>query len=107
MSQPNIYSENMDEELFKVCVTVNYEGAGKDKMWSYKTGYKGMKAYNGRIRKIAEERNTYFIDLEKVVPKTLTYFYDEVHYKDTSFLIVSKTITDEIVRLNIIESSPL
>jgi hypothetical protein len=102
MSQPNIYSENMDEELFKVCVTVNYEGVGKDKMWSYKTGYKGMKAYNERIRRVAEERNTYFIDLEKYIPKSLTYFTDEVHYTDTAFSIVGHSVASEITRLKII-----
>lgn len=102
MSQPNIYSESMDEELFKVCVTVNYEGVGKDKMWSYNTGYIGMKAYNERVRKVAEERNTYFIDLEKFVPKSLTYFTDEVHYTDTAFSIVGSSVASEMTRLKII-----
>ncbi len=103
MTQPNLYSENMDEEMYKVCVTVNYEGAGKDKMWGYRTGYSGMKQYNDRIREIAEKRNTYLIDLEKYVPKSLIYFTDEVHYTDTSFLLVSKSVAHEIVTQEIIK----
>jgi hypothetical protein len=102
LTQPNIYSENMDEEMYKVCVTVNYEGAGKDKMWSYRTGYLGMKQYNDRIRSIAQKRKTYFIDLEKDIPKSLKYFLDEVHYTDTSFSLVSKTLAKEIIQLKII-----
>jgi hypothetical protein len=105
LTQPNIYSENMDKELHKVCVTVNYEGAGKDKMWGYRTGYMGMNQYNERIKEISEKRKTYFIDLEKFVPKSLIYFKDEVHYTDISFDIVSKSLAKEIIRLKVISPS--
>lgn len=102
LTQPNIYSESMDEQMQKVCVTVNYEGAGKDKMWGYHTGYTGMRQYNERMKKISESRNTYFIDLEKYIPKSLDYFLDEVHYTDKSFPIISKTLAQEIIRLEIL-----
>ena len=102
LTQPNIYSENMDEKVKRVCAMIKFEAVGEDKQWGYKTAYIGMKQYNERIKAIADNRKVYFIDLEKQVPKTLTYFYDEVHYNDTTFNLITRTLINEIVRLKVL-----
>jgi hypothetical protein len=102
MTQPNVLSENMDEKITRACVMINYEAVGADKRWGYKTAYTGVKQYNDRIKEIAEKRNVYLIDLEKFVPKSLTYFIDEVHYNDTTFNIISQTLAKEMVRLKVL-----
>lgn len=102
MSQPNLYSENMDEKTKSACYMVNMEAIGKNKKWSYKTGYEGMKLFNQKIEEIAKNKNTCFIDLAGRIPKSLIYFSDEVHYKDTTFNIISKTVAEEIVKADLI-----
>jgi hypothetical protein len=102
LSQPNIFSENMDEQTKSACTMVNREAVGKEKQWSFKTAFIGMKQYNARIKEIAENENVYYIDLEKFIPKSLKYFYDDVHYQDTTFTIISKSVSQEIARLGII-----
>lgn len=104
MTQPNIYSDSMSEDLYRVCVTVNYEGVGEDKMWSYRTGYRGMSQYNNKVRTIAEKRHTFLIDLEQKIPKSLFYFHDEVHYTDTAFVMVSKSIAEELFRQKVLKT---
>lgn len=103
LSQPNVFSEKMDERTKDACTMVNYEAVGADEKWGFRTAYEGMKQYNERMKEISEKRKVYFIDLEKQVPKSLTYFTDEVHYTDTTFNIISKVIADEIMRLKIIK----
>lgn len=102
LTQPNILSEDMDERIKQICLMVNFEAVGEKKRWGYQTAYIGMKQYNERIKAISENRKVYFIDLEKHIPKSITYFSDEVHYKDTTFNIISKTLAEEIVNLKII-----
>ena len=103
LSEPNIFSENMNEQTKNACMMVNYEAVGKDKKWGFRTAYEGMKQYNERIKEISETRQIFFIDLEKQIPKSLTYFTDDVHFTDTTFNIISKYLGEEIVRLNIIK----
>jgi hypothetical protein len=102
LTQPNIYSENMDEKVKHICAMINFEAVGENKQWGFKTAFVGMKQYNERIKTIADKRNVFFIDLEKYIPKTLTYFYDEVHYNDTSYNLISKSLSTEIVRLKVL-----
>jgi len=103
LTQPNILSENMDDQMKNACVMVNYEAVGKDKKWGFNTAIEGMQQYNERIQKISEKRNVYFINLEKFIPKSLKYFSDEVHYTDTTFKVISKVLADEIADLKIIK----
>jgi hypothetical protein len=102
LTQPNIFSENMNDSIKRVCTMINYEAVGKVKRWGYQTGFSGMNQYNQRIKAISENRDVYFIDLEKYIPKSLVYFYDEVHYTDTTFNIISKVIVEDIVKSEII-----
>jgi hypothetical protein len=102
LSQPNIFSEIMDEETKRACTMVNREAVGKEKQWGFRTAFIGMKQYNERIKEIAEKENVYFIDLERYVPKSLLYFFDDVHYNDTTFTIIGKTLSQEIARSAVI-----
>lgn len=103
LTQPNILTENMDEQTKKICAMVNYEAVGKDKKWGYETAFIGMKQYNEKIKSISETRDVHFIDLEMYVQKSLKYFKDEVHYSDTTYNIISNILAKEIVRFKIVE----
>ena len=67
------------------------------------TALRGMEKYNQAIAGVARERSVFLIDLDKVVPKTLDYFYDDVHYTEKSYDIIAKFIADEIIRLKILD----
>ncbi len=102
MSQPNLYTRNMDEDTRSACYMINMEAVGKNKRWDYSTAYNGMKIYNERIKEIAGKNDVFFIDLESRIPKSLQYFTDDVHYSDTTFNIISKSIAEEIVKMRVI-----
>ena len=40
---------------------------------------------------------SYFLDLEAKIPKSLDYFYDDVHYTDKSFDIIADIIFEELI----------
>ncbi len=103
MTQPNIYTDSMNDEVKKQCIMVNFEAVGETKYWSYHTAYIGMKQYNDEVKLIAKENDFYCIDLDKQVPKTLDYFNDDVHYKDGAFPIIANLIAMELVQLDIIK----
>ena len=58
---------------------LNSEAIGSDRKWSYGSVLRGMVQYNHKFRKIAAQRNLLLIDLEKQVPKTFDYFWDDVN----------------------------
>lgn len=106
MSQPTLLHDGMDAEMHGVCSMVTREAVGSDKQWSFPAAIRGMERYNAAIRETATREGVPFIDLEKAVPKTLTWFFDEVHYQDTTFPLISSTIAREIIRLGLLVPLP-
>jgi len=51
-----------------------------------------MNRFNGAVRQLAKEYNVELIDLEKEIPKNLTYFYDDVHFTPQGTYLVAKII---------------
>ncbi|MEI6277710.1 MAG: hypothetical protein WCP08_17065, partial [Prolixibacteraceae bacterium] len=86
---------------------INYEAVGKTKKWGFHTALTGMNQYNRRVKEIAENRNVNLIDLEASIPKSLLYFKDEVHYNDTSFVVIFKTLSQEIISRGILSNLKL
>jgi hypothetical protein len=93
MTQPNIYKNNMNAAELSQLEMLNMEAAGNGKRWSYNTAYKGLQLYNDKIRQVAARRNIKLIDLEKALPKTTRYFYDDVHYKTPAYDIITAEIS--------------
>lgn len=107
LSQPNLLTEEMNQQAREACVMVRREAVGPGKQWSFDAAISGMRQYNTRIREIAREEGALFIDLEPTIPKNLTWFFDEVHYKDTTFDLVANTLGREIARLGILPSEKI
>lgn len=99
MTQPNIYKENMTKEELQSLTMLNKEAIGDGVRWTYETAFAGIKKYNDMIRELSSELNIPLIDLEKVVPKSLEYFYDDVHYTDKTYDIISEYLADELTKL--------
>ena len=64
---------------------------------------RGMEMFNETSKKIAQESGAYFVDLEQSVPKTLDYFFDDVHYNKKGNRIIGKTFSEKIFNWKLIE----
>ncbi|MFZ3045362.1 MAG: SGNH/GDSL hydrolase family protein [Desulfatirhabdiaceae bacterium] len=103
MTQPNLYKDVMTDQEIARLDMLNYEAIGERYQWSLKSAAKGMSDHNTLIRKIAGDRGAALIDLEKEIPKTLDFFYDDVHYRDIAFDRVAETVVNGIERSGIID----
>lgn len=97
MTQPNLYKDTMSVEEISSLGMIHGEAAGNGKKWAYSTGRNGMRLYNDKIREIANTNDAVdLIDLELQVPKTLDYFYDDVHYTSEAYDIIAPYIAEKI-----------
>ncbi len=94
LTQPFLMKDNMSDTEIAALTMVNREAIGATKKWSVKTVKSGMEQYNQAVREIAERENVRLLDLEKVVPKTLEYLRDDVHYTDKAFVIISEHVAE-------------
>jgi lysophospholipase L1-like esterase len=104
MTQPSLLKDQMTEEEIAHLGMLHFEAISWDKAWSLSSARRGMDEYNDLTRRIAEsEEGVYLIDLEKAIPKTLDYLWDEVHYTDEAFSAVADCIVDQLGALQIID----
>ena len=92
----------MDQNTKDACLLLKYEAIGDEKRWSYKTGLTGMQLYNNNLLEISKNRGVNFVDMEMEVPKSLTYFIDDVHYSDTTFGMIGQSLAEAIIELNLV-----
>jgi hypothetical protein len=97
MTQPNIYKDSMSVQELSKLTMLNVEATGDGKRWTYKTALNGFQQYNDKIREIAGVNvEVYLIDLEKIVPKNIEYFSDDVHYTSKTYDLIAQCISEEI-----------
>ncbi|MBN8548731.1 MAG: SGNH/GDSL hydrolase family protein [Deltaproteobacteria bacterium] len=94
MSEPYFFKPGMSEEERKTLQLLNYQAVGPTKQWTIETAIAGMEAYNAKMAELAKSGGAHFIDLEKSIPKTLEYFYDEVHYRQNTFPLVASAVAE-------------
>ena len=58
----------------------------------------GLERYNAVSRRVASEMGVPYVDLEPLLPKSLEYFRDGVHYTAKGSHIVAEAFADLIVR---------
>ena len=102
MTQPHIYSDNMSDDIKEVCTLMKSFGIGPERRWDYQTVFRAMNKYNTAVADISKNREVSLIDLERKIPKTLDYFWDDVHYNDSTYNIIADIISKEIIKLDII-----
>lgn len=100
MTQPNIYKDQMTEQELGALGMLNGEAVGNGKRWTYKTALNGFRQYNDKIREIASTKaGVYLIDLELIVPKSLEFFIDDVHYNSKTHDLISPFISEELKKI--------
>jgi lysophospholipase L1-like esterase len=96
MTEPYLYRRDMSELELSKLTMLNFEASGPERKWSLQTALSGMEQYNNEVRAVAKERNCMLIDLERVVPKSLDYIRDDVHYTDRAFPLIRDTVLGSI-----------
>lgn len=107
MTEPHLYKEQNSQEEQKVLHLTNYETIGRNKRWSIATARRGMEAYNRKVEEIAEKRHVGFIDLDQAVPRTLEYFYDEVHYRTGAYDLVAAAVAEGVLKSGVLPIAPV
>ncbi|MEJ2717976.1 MAG: GDSL-type esterase/lipase family protein [Deltaproteobacteria bacterium] len=102
MAEPNIYKDSLTPKEKAALAMVNTEAVGMNKRWTVGTAMRGMQEYNAEILKLAKKKGTFFIDLDKAVPKDLDHFRDDVHYKDSSFDLIAGYIAGKIRKYGVL-----
>jgi len=91
ITQPYLYKENMTkEEDASLWMTYDFG----DIYYPTKTMIYSMEAFNKRLLKVCENnKDILCIDLEKKVPKTFGYMYDDMHFNENGAKFVAKEIS--------------
>ena len=78
-SEPFLYRNDLTEEERSVLVfPILCDEKGKRP--DIECMRRGMEAFNSAARQVADETGVRFLDLEKKIPKSRKYFYDDIHY---------------------------
>ncbi|MEK7775099.1 MAG: SGNH/GDSL hydrolase family protein, partial [Candidatus Zixiibacteriota bacterium] len=85
MTQPFLAHEGLTAEERDKLAMINFEAVGPGKKWGMETAISGMNQYAETVRRTASESGTLFLDLESMVPKSLEYFLDDVHYRTKGY----------------------
>ncbi|MCL4416574.1 MAG: SGNH/GDSL hydrolase family protein [Actinobacteria bacterium] len=64
----------------------------------------GLNLFNSRTRQIAQDTDTYFIDIDASIPKNLNYFFDMVHLTEDGNQKVADILYDSIVSNSLISN---
>ena len=96
MTEPYLVKRNMSEAELSAIGMLRVEAINDTIVWSSETLINGLEQYNNALRTIANQESLLLIDLEKVVPKSLLYFRDEVHYRDTTFSLIAPFVAGKL-----------
>lgn len=100
-TQPSLYRADLsdyDQEVLVFSKVHHRDG----KHASLASMVEGMQKFNEVTRKIVNDEDVPFVDLEQQVPKTTEFVYDDVHFTRKGNERVAKLIGDEIVRAELI-----
>ncbi|WAC03775.1 hypothetical protein N7U66_10350 [Lacinutrix neustonica] len=64
--------------------------ANNEAFYSTNAFYKGMEAFNERLKTVCDRNNIAYIDLK--LPKTTASFYDDFHFNESGALLASDQI---------------
>jgi hypothetical protein len=94
-SQPFLYRPDLtahEQSLLWTPISHQWDG----KRPSLAAMIRGMERFNAATAEIAKVRGVGFVDLEAVVPKTLEYLYDDVHYTAKACDVIAGAFFDHL-----------
>ena len=81
MTEPSIYQENLPSEINEK-LWMGWLGAASHLKINLSPEFllREMNRFNDAVRKLSRDDGVELIDLDKEIPKSLDYFYDDVHF---------------------------
>jgi len=101
-TQPSLYREDLtpaERQLLGFPLSHYFDGQRP----SLRSMIEGMKRSNDVTRRLARETGVELVDLERQMPKTTQYLYDDVHYTRAGNELIGNAFADRIVQSKIIE----
>ncbi|HVX15304.1 MAG TPA: SGNH/GDSL hydrolase family protein [Pirellulales bacterium] len=101
-TQPALYREDLtprEQQLLVFPLTHYFAG----KRPSLHSMIDGMRRFNDSTRRLAKQLNVDLVDLERRVPKTTDYLYDDVHYTPAGNELIGQAFADAIVGSKVID----
>jgi GDSL-like Lipase/Acylhydrolase family len=98
MTQPFLAHEGLTAAERDKLAMINFESVGPGKKWGMQTAIAGMTKYAETVRRVASESGASLLDLEPMVPKSLDYFYDDVHYRTKGYDLVTESVAAFLLR---------
>jgi len=102
LTQPYLVKDSMTAAEDAALVMLHVEAVGPRKQWGVSSAKNGMERYNASVRKVAEETGVLLVDLEPIVPKSLEYFHDDVHYRNRTYDIIAEYLAKELLESGIL-----
>jgi lysophospholipase L1-like esterase len=96
LTEPNLYKDTMTSEELKVLEMFNQEAIGNGEKWAFKTALSAMRQYNEKIKEISAKQSVFLIDLDRIVPKSIEYLRDDVHYQDKTYDLISDSLAEKL-----------
>lgn len=97
MTQPYLYKKAMSKkEKSKLWFSNYFYYNGDNGFMDIESSMKAMEKFNMVTKKIADEKNINFIDLDKLIPRNLENFYDDCHYTFKGSQTIVRSIMNKI-----------
>jgi lysophospholipase L1-like esterase len=103
LSQPTMWRPDLEPEIGKLVwmggvgdYTRGTRGTATD-YYSIEALAEGMKLYNDTLRRVCRENEVECVDLDVLLPKDLTMFFDDCHFNDSGCRNVAAAIADYLL----------
>ena len=97
MTEPSIYTPSVQPEIEKQLWMGLIQRVPPPVNLPSPFFYKEMSRFNDALRKLAKEEGVELIDLEKSIPKTAGYFYDDAHFKELGAAKAAEVIAGYLI----------
>lgn len=101
-TQPSLYRDDLapeEQQLLAFPLSHHFHGERA----SLHSMVEGMRRFNDATRRVAKETSVNFVDLERQMPKTTAYLYDDVHYTRAGNELVGNAFADKIIAAKIVD----
>tara|TARA_B100000214_G_scaffold371707_1_gene348573 strand:- start:214 stop:1356 length:1143 start_codon:yes stop_codon:yes gene_type:complete len=100
LTQPTTWNSKQSDEINK-CHWMTY--AENNKRYFTVDLQNGMKKFNDITKKISYENNVILLDLDKIIPPTEKYFFDDCHFNNEGVILTSELLSKIIIKNNLIQ----
>lgn len=96
LTQPFIWRPDLTQQEKDLCW---FGFSGDSNFWySLEALIAGLEQYNSALINVCKERGVEAIDLENILPKDTTVFYDDIHFNENGSVMVADALFDYLAQ---------